>query len=301
MQSVCVLMSTYNGEKYLEEQLLTILKQKDVIVRLVIRDDGSTDKTKEIIQKYRDEIYDIVYGENIGCEKSFMELMHSEYEDDYYAFADQDDIWDIDKLICGIKKIEKYDSPALYGCNLREYRDDRITGRLIFSEEKMQRIRSNFQRSYLYSVHGCTLIWNKKLDNILKRYKPCAQVGHDVWLCTIANALGHAEYDDEAHISYRIHENNTSGYAKNTRERMFKAIKRYFIKGQKLYCFASEFLKGYGELLDKSTEEYCHMYNLSRYHNSMKSKRWLLRSKYIKDKPIFERLFWKICIWFNRY
>lgn len=89
-KKVIVLMSTYNGERHLVEQIESILNQEGVDVRLMIRDDGSNDKTVEIARKYTD---DVVVGDNIGFRYSFLELIKNAPEAEYYALADQDDIW----------------------------------------------------------------------------------------------------------------------------------------------------------------------------------------------------------------
>ena len=112
MHNIAVAMSTYNGELYIKEQINSILEQKNVKVELFVRDDGSKDKTLGILETYGEKWNNIhfIKGENLGVGNSFMELLYSigcEYE--YYAFADQDDVWLPDKLNQGIAKIEDGD------------------------------------------------------------------------------------------------------------------------------------------------------------------------------------------------
>ena len=84
--TVCVLMSTYNGEKYLEEQIDSILAQKGCKVQLLVRDDGSSDGTIGILQKYHEEGYLEYYtGENLKPAKSFMDLLYNAPKAEYYA------------------------------------------------------------------------------------------------------------------------------------------------------------------------------------------------------------------------
>ena len=95
-KKVAVMMSTYNGELYIEEQIESILQQPGVDVFLYIRDDGSSDGTLRILQKYSstDKVH-IQYGKHIGIGNSFMELLWSLPDTyDYYSFSDQDDIWE---------------------------------------------------------------------------------------------------------------------------------------------------------------------------------------------------------------
>ena len=102
MNTIQVLMSTYNGEKYICEQIDSIIAQdcgyKGIAnVKLLIRDDGSSDKTREILESYASKYPEIIrwyHGGNKGVIKSFFDLLeNSDDEADYYAFADQDDNW----------------------------------------------------------------------------------------------------------------------------------------------------------------------------------------------------------------
>lgn len=110
MYTVQVLLSTYNGETYLAEQLDSILAQKEVNVKLLIRDDGSIDETTEILRTYASVHENIRYfcGENCGVVASYFRLFEcADPEVDFYAFADQDDVWDADKLSIACQKLEE--------------------------------------------------------------------------------------------------------------------------------------------------------------------------------------------------
>ena len=120
MYKVAVLMSTYNGEKYLREQIDSILAQEGVDVTLYIRDDGSSDSTIEIINEYLTKTNRIKFyiGENIGVGNSFMQLVYDCPEDyDYYAFSDQDDIWLTEKMQVAVDSLKEYSNPFLYCSN----------------------------------------------------------------------------------------------------------------------------------------------------------------------------------------
>ena len=102
MKKVQVVISTYNGEKNIVRQLDSIFDQVDVNVSVYIRDDNSKDGTLEVIdsyiKKYPNKKIEVSKGENIGYAKSFWTALRDCEEADYYAFADQDDIWFSDKL-----------------------------------------------------------------------------------------------------------------------------------------------------------------------------------------------------------
>ncbi len=91
---VQVLMSTYNGERFLEEQIESLLSQSWKNLEILIRDDGSTDGTMEILERYcmRYSNIQVFAGENVGVAKSFFELLE-ESDGDFVAFCDQDDVW----------------------------------------------------------------------------------------------------------------------------------------------------------------------------------------------------------------
>lgn len=105
---IAVLISTYNGEKYIRDQIESIMSQKvDAQIDIIVRDDGSTDKTKDILEEYSKQKKLKWYtGENLKPANSFFNLLIQNETYDYYAFADQDDYWKNDKLRRAIEKIQ---------------------------------------------------------------------------------------------------------------------------------------------------------------------------------------------------
>lgn len=211
---VTVLMSTYNGKEFLNEQIESILHQTEVEVFLMIRDDNSTDNTRDIIdsiiEKNKSNVSKYT-GTNLGSANSFMHLVVHAKESEYYSFADQDDIWDQDKLKIAIDALRSYDDiPALYFCNTRL-----IDSNGIIIKEKME------EKLYAYSIQellisnnctGCTMVFNKKLYELLKKYFPKRMIMHDHWIYLLCTAVGGKVIcDDNAHMSYRQHENNVLG------------------------------------------------------------------------------------------
>ena len=185
--NVAVLMSTYNGEKYIKEQIESILGQENVSVEIFIRDDGSIDHTVDIVEKY-DNI-NIIRGENIGVGNSFMELVYKVPNSfEFYAFADQDDIWLNNKMEKGIEKIRHQKGPILYCSNQRlidKYGSEigvRFNRNPDLSSEKI------FVQN---SATGCTMIWNRELQNILLKKRPAKELLysriHDVWVAMVAS------------------------------------------------------------------------------------------------------------------
>ena len=117
MYTVQVLLSTYNGETYLKQQLDSILNQKNVAVKLFVRDDGSSDGTVDILRAYAALHDNICYlcGENCGVVASFFRLFElSDPDVDFYALSDQDDVWDEDKRKSKSPKKKKNDSQTVH-------------------------------------------------------------------------------------------------------------------------------------------------------------------------------------------
>lgn len=117
-------MSAYNGSRYIVQQLDSIFAQKGVDVICFVRDDGSKDDTLQVLEKYQKGLPKgkliFVRGENVGWERSFLLALRDAPQSEYYAFADQDDIWFEDKLQSGIKVMESVcdvDKPLMYHCN----------------------------------------------------------------------------------------------------------------------------------------------------------------------------------------
>lgn len=229
MSKVCVLMSTYNGEKYLVEQIESILAQINVDVTLVARDDGSSDSTITILNTYSEKGKLILLKDdcNLGPACSFMNLLYESKDFDYYAFADQDDIWRKEKLVTAISMIKENENiPALYCSNQWIMVDGEITG-LRFTQKMdhgiVQAICGNV-------FSGCTMVFNRKLADILKQRsnRPSSNTlktrMHDTWVIAVAECTGVVVYDENSYIEYRIHANNTVGLKKGKLKRLKQKV-----------------------------------------------------------------------------
>ena len=210
--TVCVMMSTYNGAHYLQEQIDSIEGQYNVNCKLIIRDDGSQDNTINLIKENcrRYDNIKLISGSNLGSASSFMELLHESPECDYYAFSDQDDIWDLDKLWVAIQQLSNTDECALYYCDYREIDKD---GNILSSNdrEKLKKL-SIYELALTNNCSGCTMVFNKKLRDIIVQNKPTRMLMHDHYIYFLSVALGASIFcDSQAHISYRQHQNNVIG------------------------------------------------------------------------------------------
>lgn len=290
MVKVIVLMSTYNGQDYLEEQIESILSQKGVDVKLYIRDDGSSDNTVQIAEK--NEQVTVIKGNNIGVGPSFMTLLLDCPKADYYAFADQDDIWDENKLISAVNLLkENKEKPTLYVGNQRS-----IDKEANFIENRFD---SSFPKQTLLNVlfmnlySGCTMVMNNLLKEQLCDSKKCPPLSffnhriHDAWIACVALTVGIIIYDENPHMSFRRHGNNQTDaeIVRNkkmnirTNARLLRSKLKRVIKGKSrkirgVELTAKYLLKGYGYSL--TDEEKLVLTYAEKYRKMIKFRKKLL-------------------------
>lgn len=212
MKSVVVLMSTYNGEKFLRTQIDSVLAQEGVSVSLLVRDDGSSDGTLNILNEYASKgVLKWFSGENLKPAKSFFNLMKSAPNSDYYAFCDQDDYWEKDKLVSAVEKLECMDleKPLLY-CSATKLVDAEL--KPIARKNKFPGV-TDFKTAIISSnATGCTMCFNKKLLDVVNLYNPNVNIMHDGWVHKLCLAIGgEVFYEKKSHILYRQHGKNVVG------------------------------------------------------------------------------------------
>ena len=246
-KSVVILLSTYNGEKYLEEQLASIFSQTYwQNCTLFVRDDGSKDGTVAILKKYEQEgKLRLECGENVGFVRSFFWLINNAPEADFYSFADQDDVWNADKIERGINSLCKEDDsiPLLYFANIDIY------------DSEMHFVQHNDFISSLPSFEtlctqslltGMTYIFNATLLNLMKNVNPLNVDGHDYITAMVAGACGKLIMDNTPVAKYRRHNSNTSPLNVSFFKMFIWRFKRFFINRnnkitQQFYEFRDKF------------------------------------------------------------
>lgn len=291
MVPVTVLMSTYNGEKYLQDQLDSIYRQKGVQVSLIVRDDCSTDSTFDILKQNEQdhpEMMRVFKGEkNLKPCRSFFELISSNTTSLYYALSDQDDIWDDDKLVSAINMLEKYDNskPALYFSNLRIVDEN---NKFYRNSHSTPRQTDNKYLSLIQpTVTGCTIVYNQALAKIVENIKPQQFSMHDTWLYMVAEFFGTVVYDFDPHINYRQHSNNVIGTILNGKKKNIirTELKRLSNRNlQPRYDNAVEFLREFGDAL--SREDLKKVLEIVNYKRTFKEKIKLIKDPdfYVDDR-----------------
>lgn len=219
---IAILLATYNGEKYLPEQLQSLLAQTEQDWRLYVRDDCSNDATLEIIREFQKEFPEKVIilnnlGSNLGAKNSFIELL--KFADaEYYMFCDQDDVWlpnKIEKSYSELKKIEEQygDKEILVFCDA------------VVVDENLNLLSDSFWKTTKTNPHqlkqgrrfevfncapGCTMFFNHELKKKLFPFPMKASM-HDWWVAIIAQRIGIVHPFDDGLILYRQHGSNTIG------------------------------------------------------------------------------------------
>lgn len=302
MKKIAVLMSTYNGEKYLKEQLDSIINQKcKYSIDIYIRDDGSTDNTLNIIkdeQKKHTNIY-LEIGENIGYNASFFTLLNNINGYDYYAFSDQDDVWMSDKISIAISCIEAHgiDVASLYAnCSYLVHDDFIPVGT---TQKKIRTI--NFYNSIIQNISpGHSQVMNNKLREkiIAQRIDYSKIYVYDAWINNVAVAFGNLIFDNRPHTYYRIHANNGFGFGTNKltwfKERVIRIIRGDAFKASRqidyfLDIYMSDFEEIYRVEMKAYRKSKTTMINRITY---------LMNSKLYRQKK-YETLLFK-CMYFLR-
>lgn len=221
-------MSTFNGEKYLQAQIESIINQVGVQVDLFVRDDGSTDSTLSILNKYQDAKKLTYYsGENLKSAKSFLQLVHDAPEYDYYAFSDQDDVWMENKMKRAVDLLNKEKTinrkPVIYA------------GSYLLVDQNLNKLHvdsthfttNNFKNAIVASnCTGCTMVFNNKLRNIIKNVPVPQQIlMHDDWIHKVCLAMGgKVIFDLKPMIMYRQHSNNVDGGVHTLSQKIKKVL-----------------------------------------------------------------------------
>ncbi|AEA32647.1 glycosyl transferase, family 2 [Lactobacillus amylovorus GRL1118] len=251
-----VLLSAYNGDKYIAQQIESIMKQKNRDhITLLVRNDGSTDKTSEILEKLKNKYNNlrVISGPNIGLISSFFELLKigiTEYNFDYYSFCDQDDYWLEDKLQVAVNYLEKEsrDVPVLYGC--RSLIVDDSLEKTGFITQAQKRKLTFYNTAIQNIVIGHNQVLNKKLAEIIVTHTLRLDniYSQDLWVTNVAAVCGKILFDNTPHTLYRMHGYNQLGYGKGKLDRVRGHLVRLQKKepqkmAKQLKCFVEYYKK----------------------------------------------------------
>lgn len=278
-------MATYNGEKYLKEQLNSLLNQTYKDFKVIVCDDCSTDGTMDILKEYQlnhPDIFQVYKNEKntTSAKYNFMNMM-IKYKDDYIMLCDQDDVWLPDKIELTLCKL--VDMECRHGKNtpLLTHTD------LIVVDAMLNEINPSFRKAMnadytkvelrqqliQNTLTGCTCMYNRSVAHLIREI-PHSFVMHDWFLMLIVSAFGTIEaLQDKQTILYRQHGDNQVG-AKDVRTLKYKINK--ILHGAEIrqainqtYTQAESFLKTYKDRLSLEQknllEQYISIPNMNKF------------------------------------
>lgn len=234
MKDINILLSTYNGQSFLTEQLQSIQTQNGIEFSLHVRDDGSSDETQSILRHWHTKgvIQRLTFGKHVGIVGSYFGLLSKADESvKYYAFSDQDDIWTANKIERAIKALSIFDDdlPALYCCRLRYV--DSHGSFLAYSPIPNRGL--SFQNALVENVAaGCTMVINNAARELILSNLPDKCVMHDWWCYIVVSAFGKVVYDAHPCIDYRLHHHNDVGAPVSLMGSIVRRIKRFHHEGR---------------------------------------------------------------------
>ncbi len=218
MNRVNILISTYNGGKYLNQQLDSLFSQTNNNFEIIARDDGSNDETLEILHSYNITIIDS--KKNLGAKGSFGALLEyavQNTESEYFMFCDQDDVWEGDKIERALVKMHEIetscpDKPILVHTDLKVADENlKVLDNSMWNYECINPKLNTLNRLLIQNtITGCTVMINKKLAQISLQI-PDEAVMHDWWIGLVASEFGKIGFIDESTIQYRQHASNSIG------------------------------------------------------------------------------------------
>jgi glycosyltransferase involved in cell wall biosynthesis len=216
LPKVAILLATYNGQRFLPKQLDSLIGQTYPNWQIFASDDNSTDDTMDILGIYKNKLGDhqltITSGPRLGFAVNFLSMVHNTaINADYYAYADQDDIWEADKLQRAIDWLSTVpqDIPSLYCSRTRliDEHDNRMGHSPLFTRTP------SFANALVQNIGGGnTMVFNQAARDIIGQITPANIVSHD-WLTYLAvtGCGGRVYYDSQPFINYRQHKSNLVG------------------------------------------------------------------------------------------
>ena len=296
MNVVRILLATYNGSKYIQEMINSILAQDYTNWQMILSDDGSKDETAEILegyaQKYPDQIIHYRSGMRFGnAQNHFMHLIKVFGDAPYIMFCDQDDVWHSDKISKTMEKMEQIEisgKPAMVHTDLRV-----VDGQLNLMDpsfmhfSKLRGDQLKLNRLLVQNVvTGCTMMINRALVELaVSRIPEEGILMHDWWLALLASAVGTTGYVEEATIDYRQHGNNVVG-AKNIRSFSYMKNKlkdtEIALAMKKTYQQAEKFAECFADVLSEENRELVTRYSKLKEKNFVARRGTFIRYGYLK-------------------
>ena len=222
---VTVLLTTFNGVRFLDEQLTSLFYQQGVDIEVMVNDDGSTDGTIEILELWRAKglIVSISQSRALGATRAFLTLLQSCDEKEFVAFCDQDDVWDINKLVLQANSLDE-STPMMSTC-LRLYIDE--SGEVIGKSKNLRKLPSFVNSCFENIAPGNTVLLNNSAIKVINSLQNPPVVHYDSWIYLLISTFGKVDFTPSYFVRYRIHLNNSVGLRKKSFATTRKSLKNY--------------------------------------------------------------------------
>lgn len=284
MKKVNVIMSSYNGERYIVEQLDSLLQQTYKNIDIFIRDDGSTDKTMDIIKEYKEKLDNINNpiriklidneGKNLGYPKCFYEILRKCNNADYYFFCDQDDVWLPNKIELVVKRLERENNVLPLLCfSAFDYCDCNLN-LVKHSTQINKKIEYKDVIYDLLEAFGFSIAFNNVTKELALKNLPVTTGRKDWWFIMIAAGLGKVVHEPKYLAKYRRHESAVTYF--NTTENLLNGLLRrikMFIFNDSISTIGNSLVEFKEKFASELSEENIKTINLFTDYNCMRLKK----------------------------
>lgn len=302
--AVTILLSTFNGGAFLQQQLDSLYQQTHPNIRIVARDDGSSDETRSILEReHAAKRIELLAGnENLGAALSFFELLrHAAMTNtDFVAFCDQDDVWLPDKISQAVSVLSAvHNERAAMYCSRLEV----VNANMAPVSFTPLPNRIGFGNALVENVCvGCTIVLNRQAIDLVCLNQPTKVLVHDWWCYLVLSCFGEVIFDPDAHIKYRQHAGNAFGVARNSWDRLGRNLRRFAGRGDGRHWQSEQalvFLSAFGDRIPLSQRRVLHSFVDAK---STWSRRVALAfSNVIWRQKGIDSFFWRILVLLNRY
>ena len=284
---VCIILSTYNGKKYVCQQLDSIFQSaEDMDIFLSVRDDGSKDDTIQILEEYgkkNNVEIKIDAGENAGSARSFLLAIRNCPKADYYAFCDQDDVWLPKKIATAVNQIRDTEKPILW-CS--DYQVTDANQNVILPSALKQPIQDDVRSMFYNNVPGCTMVFNWALMQKMRMIEISEIRMHDIMAMNVALITGEIYFEKNPFVLYRQHGDNVLGYShKKIKVRKWIKDKMHLLRCKENYStaeYARAVLKALGN--EMSADQKKEYQLISEMDKSFIKRLRVLTKPYTKEK-----------------
>lgn len=290
---VSIALATYNGSKYLNKQLLSIINQTLLPEEIIVVDDCSRDNTVEIINEIKKTFPNIhlyLNSENLGVVKTFKKAI-SKCNCNIIALCDQDDIWEVNKLQLCVEGLKKNTSnntvPSIVFTDLKMMDEqENLLGSTFWEVQGYQPSKINFERLLIGNiVTGCTIVMNESMKSEIVNM-PDNTIMHDYWIAILALGIGNFIPLDCSPIKYRMHSNSVTVKSKISFLQRIKLFMNIFFDTQRTYLEgnilqAEQILKVYESRLSLENQRHLKKFVSLGNKNNISRKLHVFVTKYL--------------------